>query len=560
MDEIFKRILDKLAGADLWIALGFLAAGYVCWLWLGTTAIDKKKVLRRQIGMALLVVILAGVVVFVNHLFFLRERGFRKNVTGVLVTRIVGDDPLNSLQGALVEKLNSELQKEETGQQIEVHASSEIPNENDGLKVAHERARAIGERLNATIVIWGRKIGEKQFYPRITVIAAPKGWRAVRERTHDEQSITELHLPKELVDEPFYLIHFAAGYSYFCQSNNYGEALLHFKTALDRRGALPKELADLRLFTAFCHYSLGDSDAAKADYDKAIADYSEAIRLDPKDVLAYIYRAVAYQGKGDYDNAIGDCDEAIRLDPKNAKGYSTRGFVYNAKGDYEKAIADYSEALRLDPKNAKGYDTRGLAYEAKSDYDKAIADYDEAIRLDPKDPKAYEIRGAAYHDRGDYDKAIADYDEAIRLDPKYALPYNSLAWLLGTCPQAGFRDGKKAVEYATKACELSMWNDPSMVDTLLPPMPKREISSRPLNGKRNTSKLQTSPKKRSQTAKGDWRSTKPANPTQKSNHGERASAAIHSFLSFLKRSLNAVTVPRPNALNQDCKVTGEAGL
>jgi hypothetical protein len=41
MDEIFKRILDKLAGADLWIALGFLAAGYVCWRWLGTTARDK---------------------------------------------------------------------------------------------------------------------------------------------------------------------------------------------------------------------------------------------------------------------------------------------------------------------------------------------------------------------------------------------------------------------------------------------------------------------------------------------------------------------------------------
>src|SRR6266480_346688 len=78
MDEIFKRILDKLADADFWIALGFLAAGYVWWRWIGTTATNEKKVLRRQIGTALLLALVAGRAIWVNHLFFLPERGFRK--------------------------------------------------------------------------------------------------------------------------------------------------------------------------------------------------------------------------------------------------------------------------------------------------------------------------------------------------------------------------------------------------------------------------------------------------------------------------------------------------
>jgi hypothetical protein len=73
MGEIFKRVLNELTGADFWIALGFLAAGYVCWLWIGTTAADKKKVLRRQIGMALLLALLAGALISGNHFFFLRE-------------------------------------------------------------------------------------------------------------------------------------------------------------------------------------------------------------------------------------------------------------------------------------------------------------------------------------------------------------------------------------------------------------------------------------------------------------------------------------------------------
>src|SRR4030095_16705095 len=235
MSEVIKRILDQLGGANLGIALVFLAAGYLCWLWIGTTAAEKKKVLRRQISVVLIIAVLAGAAILVNHFVFQRERSFSKNLTGVLVTRIVGDDKGNSLQGDLVGKLNAELQKEEPAQEIVVHASSKIVNENDGLKVAHEHARAIGQRLNAKIVIWGRKIGENKFYPRITVMVPLKDWSAARERTHDAQSITELHLPEALGDEPFYLIHFAAGYSYSVQGK-YKEALLHFKAALGRKG------------------------------------------------------------------------------------------------------------------------------------------------------------------------------------------------------------------------------------------------------------------------------------------------------------------------------------
>ena len=43
---------------------------------------------------------------------------------------------------------------------------------------------------------------------------------------------------------------------------------------------------------------------------------------------------------------------------------------------------------------------------------------------------------------------------------------NLLAWLLATCPDDHMRDGKRAVELATKACELSKWKRYACVDTL----------------------------------------------------------------------------------------------
>lgn len=66
----------------------------------------------------------------------------------------------------------------------------------------------------------------------------------------------------------------------------------------------------------------------------------------------------------------------------------------------------------------------------------------------------------------EYDRAIADYTEAIKLDPKDARAYERLAWVLATAPKDELRDGKKAVDYAQKACELTEWKNPDYLATL----------------------------------------------------------------------------------------------
>jgi tetratricopeptide (TPR) repeat protein len=126
-----------------------------------------------------------------------------------------------------------------------------------------------------------------------------------------------------------------------------------------------------------------------------------------------------------------------------------------------------NKASRPDPTDeAQIHGARGADWLNKKEYDKAIADFDQAIRLDPKDAYAYHNRGLAWSDKKEYDKAIADYSEAIRLDPKDAWAYNGRAWLWATCPDAKYRDGKRAVESATRACELSEWKEAYPIDTL----------------------------------------------------------------------------------------------
>jgi len=322
MDEIFKRILDKLKGGNFWIALGFLAAGYVCWRLIGTTETQEKTVLLHQISAALILALLAAGAMWMNHFFFNREPVFTKNLTGILVMRIVGDDARDSLQGDLIENLNAELEKEAPGQRIEVHAGSQTLDSKKGLAAAHEHARAIGKRLNARLVIWGRKIGDNKFHPRITVMGPPKDWSAKSERTPGVQDITELHLPEEIVDEPFYLIHFTAGYSYGAQ-NNYKDALTHLKAALGRKGASRNELADLQVFTAFCHQSLAKGQRVMT------VNLQEAISL--YEAAAEVYSQTDQKKWALTQNNLGNAYEALPVGDRAA--------------NLEKSIAAYEGAL-----------------------------------------------------------------------------------------------------------------------------------------------------------------------------------------------------------------------
>jgi tetratricopeptide (TPR) repeat protein len=200
-------------------------------------------------------------------------------------------------------------------------------------------------------------------------------------------------------------------------------------------------------------------------YEQAIDNYTDLIRGNPR-APNYNNRGVIWKAKGEYDRAIADFDEAIRLEPGKATYWNNRGSAWADEKQYDRAIADFDVAIGLAPEDAVAYFNRGNARYRKKEYDRAIADYGEAIRLDPELAAAYGNRGDAWKGKKEYDRVIADYGEAIRLDPKNATPYNGRAWVWATCPDAKHRDGKRAVESSTRACELSGWKDAYHVGTL----------------------------------------------------------------------------------------------
>jgi len=204
----------------------------------------------------------------------------------------------------------------------------------------------------------------------------------------------------------------------------------------------------------------------KGDREGAKAAFNAAIQLDPKDPEPHYHLGLALHEKGDTDGAIEAYRKAIEVDRRHFAAHNNLGCILcDVKRDYDGAIVAFKVAIRLAPTEALNHRNLGNALLWKGDLDAAIEAYEEAIRLDPKHAPAHNGLGNALRGKGNTDGAIKAFRDAIWADPNFGEAHNALAWLLSVGPDA-LRDGKRAVGHATRACELTRWQDPGCIDTL----------------------------------------------------------------------------------------------
>ena len=175
------------------------------------------------------------------------------------------------------------------------------------------------------------------------------------------------------------------------------------------------------------------------DYKEAVKSLTKAIEEERDEVvkltLARRFRGLAYKHLGRRDEALNDFLEVIRIQPKLDLGYYDAGVIYNLTNRYKEAVDAMTRAIDL------RQDDRGLARRRSE-------------------------RGNAYFHLGQFKRAQDDFVAAVRLGPRDADVLNNAAWFRATCPDASFRNGKEAVELASRACQLDKWKDSDQIDTL----------------------------------------------------------------------------------------------
>ena len=199
--------------------------------------------------------------------------------------------------------------------------------------------------------------------------------------------------------------------------------------------------------------------------DRAMIHFTAQIEQNPTS-RAYFERGAARISLGDYEKAVADFSKAIELDPKNLPALNDRGTTYRRLGEAGKAKADFDKVISVGTRHPAVYTNRGLAWLDLGNVEQAMVDLHVALELDEKYAPAWEASGAAREAMGHTAKAIDDYRIAVELDPSFALAWNNRAWLLATTPDGSLRNGRQAVEFATKACELTGYQKADVLDTL----------------------------------------------------------------------------------------------
>jgi len=208
----------------------------------------------------------------------------------------------------------------------------------------------------------------------------------------------------------------------------------------------------------------GQADLKADNYEQAEEDYTEALAANPQDEKAYYGRAYVYVKMSEDDKALADLGQALQIDPRYEQAYYRRSFIYMIKGNYDAAGADLAAALQIDPDSKKARYRKATVEMLAGKDDEAIADLDKVIALDPDFEQVSARRTYCFMLKGDYATALAQLNQALATNPT-PLITNRLAWLLATCPDPKFRDGKKAVEVATNG-DLTAGHVTAQLDTL----------------------------------------------------------------------------------------------
>jgi Tfp pilus assembly protein PilF len=183
---------------------------------------------------------------------------------------------------------------------------------------------------------------------------------------------------------------------------------------------------------------------------------------------AEVYNLLALQSarEHDYVRAGADADAAIARSPGYAEAQRSRGVIYMMQGNLPAARDFLQKAVTLKPGYAEAHDDLGNVLERLGDASGAEAAYRAVIQHSPETARGFTDLGTLLFRQGRVAEAVPVLRTAIAVDLTAYPAYGLLAWIMATCPDATFRNGPQAVEYATYLIRDRQQISPQWLDAL----------------------------------------------------------------------------------------------
>lgn len=214
---------------------------------------------------------------------------------------------------------------------------------------------------------------------------------------------------------------------------------------------------------------LANEDLKRGGISAADTGVDLALKINPRFGLAVYLKSTILQMQGKMLEAIPYLEKAIA--PEIFEASRARLVLsYLETGRLADAAAIAEQLSQLSPHDpnvalmkAAVLAQMGRVTEAAELFGKVTSVYEPPFADNPTFnfglAELYEVSGQS-------GKASAFYSKAIELFPDHLNSLNNYAWLLATDGDANVRDGKRAVEFGARACELTQWKQPVILGTL----------------------------------------------------------------------------------------------
>jgi tetratricopeptide (TPR) repeat protein len=206
--------------------------------------------------------------------------------------------------------------------------------------------------------------------------------------------------------------------------------------------------------------------AKKKDLTAALDDLNRALELEPTNTGVLLLRSYLYHEMNLFDQALADVKKVLEIRPQFDQARRFQIALLAQQGDLDKTLAELKRFHEEQPDDPELTLQLAILYSMKKESSKAIELYTKLIEADPKNSAALEGRAGVLLGTGKQADAIADFDKALAISPDESDMLNNLAWVLSTSPDDKLRDGKRAIKLATKACELTDYQQAHILSTL----------------------------------------------------------------------------------------------
>ena len=194
--------------------------------------------------------------------------------------------------------------------------------------------------------------------------------------------------------------------------------------------------------------------------------FEHAIEVTKHNDVAQFGLAKAFREQGKLDQAIEHYTESLRISPNYPHVHVDLGIALFEAGKADQAVEHFNQALRLKPDFADAHTNLGYALIRQGRFNEAAVHLRKAIVLDPYAAKAHYHLALLLAREDKIDETITHLRQAVAARPNWLLAMNDLAWILAINHQAELRDPREAIQLAERACKLTDYKRPDLLNTL----------------------------------------------------------------------------------------------